>query len=188
MRFLTTNTPKRWVAMIVVMSLILPGLAGCGSKGNDTADTSAPPPAAQTAPVQQPAPQKPGLSTKQKVVLLAGAALLFYIYQKDKSNNAKAAATGAAKPQLYREEKGSNTGAIYYRDPQTHKPVWVTAPGGGVNVPADPDALAAQQQYGNQPAPAAPAGAASVPATQYDPSLVAAGGPAGPSGPPGPGG
>jgi hypothetical protein len=177
---MTTSAHSRWTALVVATSLLMPALAGCGSKGGDS---TAGAPSGSMAPAQQmaPATQRPGLSTKQKVVLLAGAALLFYIYQKDKSNNAKAAAAGAAKPQLFREEKGPNTGAIYYRDAQ-HKVVWVTAPSGGVSVPADASALAAQQQYGNQPAPPVPAGAATVPATQYDPSLANPGGPTGPGG------
>ncbi len=50
-----------------------------------------------------------------------------------------------------------------------------TAPGGAVSVPATPDALAAQQQYGALPAPVGTGGAATVPATQYDPSLGNAG-------------
>jgi hypothetical protein len=195
MRLMTTTAPSRWTALVVATSLLMPALAGCGSKGGDTSSapsgSAAPAPQMAATPQTAPATAKPGLSTKQKVVLLAGAALLFYIYQKDKSNNAKAAAAGSAKPQLFQEGKGPNKGAIYYHDPSdpTHKKIiWLTAPSGQVQVPADSDALAAQQQYGNQPAPPVPAGDATVPATQYDPSLANPGGPTGPSGPPGPAG
>lgn len=165
-------------------------LAGCGNNGADNSNapttsaggaTNAPP-----SMTSAPPPAKPGLSTKQKVVLLAGAALLFYLYKRDVAQNAKAAQNGAgAKPQLYREEKGPNAGAIYYRknDP-SHTVVWVTAPSGTVAVPADQvqQYLPDYQQYQRQPAPSVPAGAQTEPATQYDPSLATAGG-----SPPGPG-
>lgn len=189
-----TRRAPRTFAFIVAAALALPTLAltaGCGNNNtpSPTVTTNNPMPTAQ--------PQNTGLSGKQKVVLLAGAALLYYIYRKDKANNARAAAAGPnGKPQLYREEKGPNAGAIYYRDPQTHQPIWVTAPAGQqVAVPASevqqyaPD----YQQYMGQPAPTAPAGARSVPAMQYDPSLgsggypTGRGYPGGPSGPRGPG-
>ncbi|MDQ2687394.1 MAG: hypothetical protein M3Y28_05960 [Armatimonadota bacterium] len=184
----TRRTP-RTLAFAIAASFALPTLALTAGCGNNNTTPTAP----MNSPTPMAQPQNTGLSGKQKVVLLAGAALLYYIYRKDKANNARANAAGPnGKPQLYREEKGPNTGAIYYRDPQTHKPIWVTAPAGQqVAVPASevqqyaPD----YQQYMGQTAPI-PAGASSVPYSQYDPSLGGGGrmmAPAGPRGPRGPG-
>ncbi len=125
------------------------------------------------------AQQRPGMSTKEKVVLLAGAALLYYLYKKHQAAEQGQTAggqmanggSGQGNAQLYR----SANGGIYYRNAQ-HQAVWVTAPGGAVSVPASqvqqyaPD----YQQYANQPVPAPPAGAQTQSATQYDPSLSTA--------------
>ena len=80
------------------------------------------------------------MSTKQKVVLLAGAAALYYLYKKHQN------AQGAGpQGQYYR----SKNGGIYYRDPKNPKIVhWVTAPQQPIQVPADE-----YQRYTGQPAP-----------------------------------
>ena len=97
-------------------------------------------------PAQCPAGQGGPEHGKQKVVLLAGAALLFYLYKRYQSQDKAAAAAGGAKPQLYREDKGPNKGAIYYRkNDANHTVVWLQAPAQGVQVPADQ----AQQTLGN---------------------------------------
>jgi len=150
-----TRAPRasRLIALALVASLALPTLAvtaGCGSKNNtaDQTSTSAPNDTGtmNTQPNAQPA--KAGLTTKQKVVLLAGAALLYYMYTRYKKQDAQAAQNGGAgaHPQLYREEKGPNKGAIYYRkNDANHTVVWLQAPQGGVQVPTDQ----AQQALGN---------------------------------------
>lgn len=135
----TPSKTPRWIALSLALSLALPAVAmtaGCGNKGDSAQQTDSNAPAGPMSDTNA-APAKPGLSTKQKVVLLAGAALLFYLYKKDKANNA-AAANGAqgGKPQLYQEEKGPNKGAIYYRD-ASHQVHWLKAPAQGVQVPAD---------------------------------------------------
>ena len=85
-----------------------------------------------------PQPAKAGLTGKQKVVLLAGAALLLCLYKRYQSQGKAAAAAGGAKPQLYREDKGPNKGAIYYRkNDASHTVVWLQAPAQGVRIPAD---------------------------------------------------
>ena len=145
-----TRTPHTTslIALVVAALLALPTLAvtaGCGSKASDqsyantggTTGTNSTP--MDNAPMNS---AKPGLTGKQKVVLLAGAALLFYLYQRDKKQNAAAAAqNGGAAPsgqQLYREEKGPNKGAVYYRkNDANHTVVWLSAPKQGVEVPAD---------------------------------------------------
>jgi len=138
-----TRTPRtsRWMALSLAFSLALPAVAmtaGCGNKGDNAQQTDNSAPAGpNSGPMSNAAPAKPGLSGKQKVVLLAGAALLFYIYKKDKANNAAAAnGTPGGKPQLYQEEQGANKGAIYYRD-ANHQVHWLKAPAQGMQVPAD---------------------------------------------------
>ena len=149
-----TRAPRasRFIALALVASFALPTLAvtaGCGGKNNAADQTGASAPVApagamDTQPNAQPA--KAGLTGKQKVVLLAGAALLFYLYKRYQSQDKAAAAAGGAKPQLYREDKGQNKGAIYYRkNDANHTVVWLQAPAQGVQVPADQ----AQQTLGN---------------------------------------
>lgn len=173
-----TRTTSRTLAFVVAAALALPTLAltGCGSKNNDTSAgggggyTNAPTPMAQ--------PQKQGMTGKQKVVLLAGAALLYYMYKRYQKQNAAAAGPNG-RPQLYQ----SKNGGIYYRDPRTHQPTWVTAPQQSMQVDQTqlqqyaPD----YQQYQGQPAPPAPAGYRTQSFSQLDPSM--AGGPSGPRGP-----
>lgn len=68
------------------------------------------------------------MSTKKKVVLLAGAAALYYMWKKHKN-----AQNQTATVQYYQ----SKNGRIYYRDHKTHQVHWVTPPQGGIEVPAD---------------------------------------------------
>ena len=182
---LQTRRPPRllaWTLAVLMGVPLLAGLAGCGSKNAGTsqrADSSAAPSAAPNTstmsaqPSQPAAPAKQGMSTRNKVIILAGAALLYYLYKKHQA--AQQAQAGAQKsgrqPQLYR----SSTGGVYYRDPQNpQKVTWLTVPSQPVQVPASdvqqyaPD----YQKYQGQAVPAVPAGQASQPATQYDPSLA----------------
>jgi hypothetical protein len=70
------------------------------------------------------------LSTRQKVVLLAGAAALYWLYRHHQ--NARAEGPNG---RYYR----SRNGRIYYRDPRTHQAIWVTPPpvSQPIAVPAD---------------------------------------------------
>lgn len=182
-----TRTSSRPLAFLVAAALAWPTLAltaGCGNNnagggGNTTVATNPSPMA--------PAPNaRPGLTGKQKVVLVAGAALLYYMYKRYQKQNAAAASGANGRPQLFR----SKNGGVYYRDPRTHQAIWVTAPQQSMQIPADelqqyaPD----YQQYQGQPAPPAPAGYQTQSFDQLDPSLAGGGGyPSGPSGPRGPG-
>ena len=206
----TSKRASRSLALILAGSLITPtlafGAAGCGNNsgggGGSTAPANTQPIASNNAPMNggtQPmtgtgaqtmagsgtmastTQQRPGMSTKEKVVLLAGAALLYYLYKKHQAAEQAQTAggqtamanggSGQGNAQLYR----SSNGGIYYRNAQ-HQAVWVTAPSGSVSVPASqvqqyaPD----YQQYSNQATPAPPAGAQTQSATQYDPSLSTA--------------
>lgn len=135
--------PSRSISFVLASALAMP-VAGCNDTGR-----SAPPPAiddttygdrsARTAPT----PDRPGMSTKTKVVILAGAAALYYLYKKHKS----AAATEGVDGQYYL----SKNGRVYYRDAE-HRAHWVTAPAEGIAVPAH-EAAAYQdyQGYDNRP-------------------------------------
>ena len=185
---LQTRRPPRllaWTLAILMGVPLLIALSGCGNKNaGQTADNSAAPSTAPNASApnasamsgpngQSAAPAKQGMSTRNKVIILAGAALLYYLYKKHQA--AQQAQAGAqangTQPQLYR----SQNGGVYYRDPQNpQKVTWLTVPNQPVQVPASdvqqyaPD----YQQYQGQPAPAPPAGQPSQSITQYDPSLA----------------
>ncbi len=81
---------------------------------------------ARQAPEQQ---QRSGMSGRTKtMVVLAGAAALYYLYKKHQA----AKATHGADSQYYL----SKNGRVYYRDEQG-RAHWVTPPPGGIQVPAD---------------------------------------------------
>lgn len=187
---LQTRRPPRllaWTLATLMVGPLLVGLAGCGSKNAGTSQTadnsmapstlpnaSAPNTSTMSGSNGRPmAPVKQGMSTRNKVIILAGAALLYYLYKKHQAaKQAQAGAQGnGAQPQLFR----SQNGGVYYRDPQNpQKVTWLTVPNQPVQVPASdvqqyaPD----YQQYQGQAAPAPPAGQASQSITQYDPSLA----------------
>lgn len=113
---------RTWTSLFLagVMMISLVGCSsgpsgGTASSGGDYGGAS---------PVQR--DNQTGMSTKQKLVLLAGAAALAYMYNKNKNKK------GTGKEgQYYR----SKNGRVYYRDAQG-KAVWVTPPQGGIQVPA----------------------------------------------------
>lgn len=116
------------VAVFLSTLLTVPLLNSCGGSPQNTA----PPPINNNfnrnlnnrPPINQPQARK-GLSTGQKVAILAGAAGLYYLYNQRK--NAKG--TGAQGKYYL-----SKNGRVYYRDAQG-QPIWVTPPQGGVRVP-----------------------------------------------------
>ena len=67
------------------------------------------------------------MSTRKKVMIIAGAAALLYLYNK-KKNSQGVGKTG----QYYR----SKNGRVYYRDAKGNA-IWVTPPAGGIEVSAD---------------------------------------------------
>ncbi|PQV65468.1 hypothetical protein B1R32_101210 [Abditibacterium utsteinense] len=128
----------------VIASLTLPTLlAGCGS----------PAPQAQ-APQQRTMPNRgaanTGMSTRQKVTLLAGAAAMYYLYRKYQRDNAaqlQQAQAGApgGKIQYYRSKKG---GYIYYRDPRNPQ-VAIKIPGTEQGVQGVQQQQVPQSEAGN---------------------------------------
>ena len=116
----------------VLASLVGVSLTGCGG-GNVNAGSSSGPPV--TAPVTAPtgtidykqSQPHQGLSTKQKVLLLAGAAAVYYLYKRHQNAQGE-----GAQGKYYR----SKNGQVYYRDAKggVH---WVTEPTQPIQVPAD---------------------------------------------------
>ena len=89
-----------------------------------------------------PASSRPSLVNKKNMVILAGAAALYYLYKKHQ----KASATSGPDSQYYL----SKNGRVYYRDAQ-HRAHWVTAPSEGISVPASEAAdYQDYQGYNNQ--------------------------------------
>ncbi len=125
------------------------------------------------AVVQQPRPmQKPGMTTKKKLVLLAGAALLYYLYRKHQATRTRTTVNGgtasARQPQLYR----SKNGGIYYRDPQG-RPVWLTVPNKRVEVPLEEvRRYAPNYSRYRGPAPAVPRGYKTEPFSDFRGDLL----------------
>jgi hypothetical protein len=104
----------------MVTALTMFGIVGCGERTVQ----------GQSTPYGTPAPQeRQGMSTRNKVLLLAGAAAVYYLWQKNKDK--PETATGA-EGRYYR----SRNGRIYFRDAkgQAH---WVTPPQQPIQVPAD---------------------------------------------------
>jgi hypothetical protein len=119
--------PMAWFLSALLMA---PFFTACSGNRNN----AVPPPVddtrvgngTQNAPVARPPEaKKKGLSTGQKVAILAGAAALYYLYNKHKNKQAK-----GAEGKYYL----SKNGRIYYRDEQ-NRAHWVTPPPGGIQVP-----------------------------------------------------
>ena len=131
---------SRPAAAVLIGALAMPTLSGCGG-GNQTANI--PPPVDATrgqAPTQPRATG--GMSKTQKtMVVLAGAAAVYYLYKK--RQNAQGQPT-----QYYR----SKNGRIYYRDAKTKQAIWVTPETTRVQIPADEaEAYRSYRGYNNNP-------------------------------------
>ncbi|RYG44440.1 hypothetical protein EON79_14890 [bacterium] len=120
-------------ALAACAVLVAPIVAGCGGPAQNTSGANLPPidasqggARAQGFPAQNP-PQKQGMSTGTKVAILAGAAALYYMYNKNKQKRAQG---DNSQPQYYL----SKNGRVYYRN-NTGQAVWVTPPQNGIQVP-----------------------------------------------------
>lgn len=117
-----------------------------------------------------------GMSTRKKLVLLAGAALVYYLYKKHQANRAqqtqmqrRPGTTTVAQrmPQLYR----SKNGGVYYRDPNG-RAVWLTAPTRSLQVPVeDVRRYAPDYTRYRGPAPTIPSGARRETFEEFNPGL-----------------
>lgn len=117
----------RLLALLLTALLTLPLVTACGGNSN----TAAPPPPVddtisrtQTNPANQTQARK-GLSTGQKVAILAGAAALYYLYNQHKNRQGQ-----GPQGQYYL----SKNGRVYYRDAEG-RAHWVTPPPEGIRVP-----------------------------------------------------
>jgi hypothetical protein len=126
MGFSARQNDRTWRATAWLLSGALASgtLLGCGG-----APRQAPGPPVDESGFRQTQRQpeeRRGMSTGQKVVLLAGAAAAYYLYNKHKNNQGV-----GARGKYYRSEKN---GRIYYRDEQG-RAHYVTPPRGGIRVP-----------------------------------------------------
>jgi len=116
----------RPMALGLALSLLAPSLTGC-----TTGTRAEPPPPVDDTRSQrssQPsAPRRSGMSTGKKVALLAGAAALYYLYNKHKNAQGE-----GAQGQYYL----SKNGRVYYRD-REGRAHWVTPPREAIQVPAE---------------------------------------------------
>ncbi|XHR85237.1 MAG: hypothetical protein ACFKPT_13560 [Gloeotrichia echinulata GP01] len=120
---------SRLLAVVLSTLLTVPLLTSCGG-GSRTAST--PPPVDDTVGrtvsernlENQPQANK-GLSTGQKVAILAGAAGLYYLYNQHKN---------AQQEGVQGKYYLSKNGRVYYRDAE-HRAHWVTPPSEGIRVP-----------------------------------------------------
>ncbi len=79
-----------------------------------------------------------GMSTKQKVLLVAGAAAVYYLYNKNKNKKGH-----GPQGQYYR----SKNGRVYYRDAKGNAQ-WVTPPTQPIQVPAEEYERYSGRSYG----------------------------------------
>lgn len=128
------KTPRPLAIMLTAL-LTLPLFAGCGGSSRNAAlppiDDTRGGTVSNYPPANQPQAQR-GLNNTQKVAILAGAAALYYIYNKNKNRQGQ-----GPNGQHYL----SKNGRVYYRDAQG-RAHWVTPPQGGIQVPE-----AEAQQY-----------------------------------------
>ena len=118
--------PARPISLMLATAIATAPIAACKDS-----TPSAPPPAVDdtrggVSARELPAPDRPRLSTGKKVVILAGAAALYYLYKHHKNAAQKEGVEG----QYYL----SKNGRVYYRDAE-HRAHWVTPPREGIEVP-----------------------------------------------------
>lgn len=117
------KTLRPQMAWLLSMLLTVPLFTACGGRNTATL-----PPVDDTVggiPTANQPQAKKGITTGQKVAILAGAAALYYLYNRHKNRQGQ-----GAQGQYYL----SKNGRIYYRDAQG-RPHWVTPPPGGIRVP-----------------------------------------------------
>ena len=116
---------QRYRAIAGLLAGLMTGgiAAGCG--GGRPAPSEGP----TGMPGSQQAPQRTGMSNRNKVLLLAGAAAVYYLWKKNQN-----------KPETARGKEGryyrSKNGRVYYRDAQG-KAHWVTPPQQPIQIPAE---------------------------------------------------
>lgn len=119
-------------------AMLVPTLSGCGGAQPEQQQVMPPQGAMQQRPMQRPAmqQQRPGMTGKQKMMLVAGAAALYYIYKKRQTAKAQ-----GPNGQYFQ----SKNGRVYYRDLKTGAFQYVSPPTQPVQI-----SEAEAQQYGLQ--------------------------------------
>jgi hypothetical protein len=112
----------------LLAAMMLTPLAGCGSNTIRAESPPGQPPMSQNRPMPMPETQRPGMTTKQKVLLLAGAAAVYYLYKKHQNRQ------GHGPEGKYFMSKN---GRVYYRNLKTGEYKWVDPPKQPISVPAD---------------------------------------------------
>ena len=122
---LSQSRVSRTIALLLTTFLSLPLFTACTGRSNE-AITPRDNRYGQTAPNRPVTPQaRQGLSTGQKVAILAGAAALYYLYNQHKNRQEQ-----GAQGKYYL----SKNGRVYYRDADG-RAHWVTPPSEGIRVP-----------------------------------------------------
>jgi len=112
----------RRIALGLALCLTVPLVAGCGRSNQEPVSATR---GSREEFPPGPAGQKPGLTGRQKVAVLVGAAALYYLWKTHQN------AAGAGSQGKYYLSKN---GRVYYRDANGN-PHWVTPP--RIEVPAD---------------------------------------------------
>jgi hypothetical protein len=112
----------------LLAALMLTPLAGCGSNTIQAESPYDRRPVPQGQPTPAPEAQRPGMSTKQKVLLLAGAAAVYFLYKKHQNRE------GNGPEGKYFMSKN---GRVYYRNLKTGEYTWVDPPKQPISVPAE---------------------------------------------------
>ena len=136
----------RPMAWILSALLTVPFLSACGGSSQNAAP---PPPVDDTRggtvsnpPSANQTQARKGLSTGQKVAILAGAAALYYLYNRNKNKQGR-----GAQGKYYL----SKNGRVYYRDAEG-RAHWVTPPPEGIRVPeSEAQQYREFQGYNNRP-------------------------------------
>ncbi|MDF2440187.1 MAG: hypothetical protein JWN98_1171 [Abditibacteriota bacterium] len=132
---------SRWMrptAFVLLGTMSAPLLSGCAGQPAQAPNSSPPPPPGFSQNSQPANGQRAsGMSTRNKVVLLAGAAALYYLYNKRKQAQAQGP-NG-------RYFVSKSNGRVYYRDLKTRRFQYVSPPQQPLQVPASE--AAAYQGY-----------------------------------------
>lgn len=116
------KTRKAVLAISTIVAMTVPVLTACGGANDTNTNRTSQAPYGNDIRTTQP---RKGMSAGKKAAMLAGAAALYYLYNKNKEQRQ----ADKSVPQYYL----SSNGHVYYRDADK-KVHWVKAPAGGIEV------------------------------------------------------
>ena len=126
MRFIPLHYLRCTAGLLVALMTV--GVTGCGSRTiNAQSGTPYSSGNGGTMPMSHPTGTRQGMTTGQKVMLLAGAAAVYYLYKKHQNAQGE-----GANGRYYL----SKNGRVYWRDLKTGQYHWVTPPQQPMQVPA----------------------------------------------------